>query len=132
MGLSARTWIIIIIVIILIIATYVIAKKVKKRLASRKAEKEFEASAISGVIGGTQYSINPASVATEIHDAFYDNDWFGASEDEEKAIIAINNVPKNFVPLVSQAYYSMFKLNLNAEMQKYLDVEYDKVRSQFN
>jgi len=127
-----RLYVKIALIVIVIIIIMIISKKVANKIKQRKAEKLFQKSSINGTVNGQPYSLNPATVAQEINDAFHDNDWFGMSEDEEKAIVAINNVPKQFVPLVADAYLKMFSKNLSGEMVKYLGDDYKKVRAQFN
>lgn len=118
------------VIVIIIVVLIIVYKKAKDKIQQRKAAKEFEKDSIGGVVGGQSYSLNPATVATEIYNAFHE---YWGMEDEEAAILAINNVPKQFVPMVSKAYFTLYKLALNNEFSKYLSpAEYAQVRNQFN
>ena len=131
--MSIKTIVIIVIIILVLIAIIITYKKIDNRIQAKKAENAFNQSAIQGNIGGQMYSINTASIAQQIYDAFYGNDWFGASEDEEAAIVAISNVPKQFIPLVTETYYNLYKKNLNGDFVKFLDKkDYDRVKPLFN
>lgn len=64
--------------------------------------------------------INLASVATEIHDSLYNNDWFGWSEDEERAVQAVKTVPKAYIPNLEAVYLQLFSKDLRADLLSYL------------
>ncbi len=86
-----------------------------------KLYKDSEVKTDSGVV------INTASVATEIHDAFYNNDWLGFSENEQAAIDALQGVPKEFIPRLEENYKTLFNKDLRADFNKFL--EYDQYQS---
>jgi hypothetical protein len=64
--------------------------------------------------------INLASVATEIHDSLYNSDWFGWTEDEERAIAAVKTVPKAYIPNLEAVYLQLFGKDLRADLLSYL------------
>lgn len=78
-------------------------------------------------------TVNLASVANEIYDAFYNNDWFGATEDEERAIIALKTVPKAFIPNLEQVYANLHGKDLRADFNRLLDPqEYNEISYLFS
>ena len=64
--------------------------------------------------------INLASVATEIHDSLYNSDWFGWTEDEERAIAAVKTIPKAYIPNLEAVYLQLFGKDLRADLLSYL------------
>lgn len=78
-------------------------------------------------------TVNLASVAQTIHDSFYNNDWFGWTEDEERAIIALKTVPKTFIPNLEQTYAQLFNKDLRADFNRLLDAqEYNDIAYLFS
>ena len=78
-------------------------------------------------------TINLASVAGEVHDSFYNNDWFGWTEDETRAVNAIKPVPKQFIPALEQTYLQLYNKDLRADLIAYLDSdEWQKISYLFN
>jgi len=72
-------------------------------------------------------TINLGQVAQEIYDAFYNNDWFGSTEDEEAAIAAVKRVPPQ------QTYAQLFSKDLRSDFVKFLDSdEFQQVAYLFN
>ena len=95
---------------------------------ARRAQQAFDHSEVTGTKDGQAYTFNGATVAEQVYSCLHGYPW----EYEQEAIVAINNVPKEFMPLVSKAYMSMYKLDLQADIQKYFDKgNFDKVRAQF-
>ena len=78
-------------------------------------------------------TVNLAQVSQEINDAFFNNDWFGSTEDEEAAIAAIKKVPKQLIPALTQTYLQLFNRDLRADFVKYLSTdEFQQVAYLFN
>lgn len=110
-----------IIIAVLIIAAYVVIKKVWKYFDDKRRSKIIDNSTKTGTgASGQPVSINLGTIASKIHDAFYNNDWFGMTEDEEGAIIALLNVPKSLIPDLSAIYYQLYSKNLKEEFQRFL------------
>lgn len=72
--------------------------------------------------GGQQVTqtINLASVAGDIEDALYNNDWFGATEDETRAVNAVKTVPKALIPQLEATYLQLYNKDLRADLLNYL------------
>jgi len=64
--------------------------------------------------------INLASVAGEVNDALYNNDWFGATEDETRAVNAVKSVPAAYIPQLEATYLQLYNKDLRADLLKYL------------
>jgi len=60
------------------------------------------------------------AIAAEIYDSFYNNDFFGITEDEQRAIDALLPVPNEYVPKVSDTYFKLYNKILKADFVKYL------------
>lgn len=126
--MKLKILIIVLIIIALVIVSIIVTKKVKKRIDISRANKAFEESGITGTVAGVPYAFNGATVASQVYQDLHGYPW----EYEQDAITAINNVPKQFMKSVSDAYMTMYKLNLLEDVQKYFDAgNFDKVRSQF-
>ena len=78
---------------------------------------------------GTTTNIDLGAKAAQIYDAFYDNDWFGFSEDETKAVNALLSVPTPLVPQLSALYFSLYAKNMKEDFVKYTD--FSKVSFKF-
>jgi len=86
-----------------------------------------------GEQSGSPISVDLGGKAAAIHDAFYDNDIFGATEDEERAITELSGVPKNVIPDLSATYYQLYSSNLKDDFVKYLSPEdWNRVADKFN
>lgn len=127
--MSWKVIVIILIIAVLIVASIVIWKKVQKKIELKNAEKAFEQSQVSGTTqSGTPYTFNGATVATQVYQDLHGYPW----EYEEDAITAINNVPKEFMKSVIDAYRRMYRLDMLADVQKYFDKgNFERVRAQF-
>jgi len=64
--------------------------------------------------------INLANVAGEVNDAFYNNDWFGWSENETRAVNAVKTVPAAYIPQLEATYLQLYNKDLRADLLKYL------------
>jgi hypothetical protein len=72
---------------------------------------------------GVQTSINLSTVANEINDALYNNDWFGWTEDEDRAIDAVKQVPKPYIVQLQQVYNHLTDKDLQADLIGYLSAD---------
>ena len=87
---------------------------------------------VSSTIGNQTVSVNLGSTAQKIHAAFHDY-YYGMSEDEEGAIVALSNVPKSLIKQLSDIYYNLYSVNLNDEFLNYLsDSDYSRVSNLLN
>lgn len=78
-------------------------------------------------------TVNLAQVSQEIYDAFFNNDWFGSTEDEAAAIAAVKRVPKQLIPQLTQTYAQLFNKDLRNDFVKYLSTdEFEQVAYLFN
>lgn len=76
--------------------------------------------------------INTYQVAQQVYDCFYNNDWFGWTEDEDGAIAAISSVPKSYVPEVAVKYAQIQGKgkNLYSDFVKYLSTsKYNSIKN---
>jgi len=80
--------------------------------------------------GGESYDLGGS--AGEIYDAFYNNDIFGATEDEERAISILTAIPDEYITDLSNIYYKLYGKILKADFIKYLSPEqYERVKDKF-
>lgn len=126
---NKKTWITVGVLVAGGITAYLIIKnynKIKNRIKLQK-QLELYAQAQQGYTvttpGGqpVNVTINLGQVAQEIYDAFYNNDWFGSTEDEEAAIAALKRVPKQLIPQLTQTYAQLFDKDLRSDFVAYLD-----------
>ena len=117
---------------------YRVGKKVYDKAQIRKKLKQYQQSQIQyNVIGpgGQQaaQTVNLSSVAGEIYDSFYSNDWFGWTENEERAINAVKTVPKTFIPQLEQTYLQLYGKDLRADLLNFLSSsEWSQISYLFN
>ena len=126
---------------LLVGAGLVTAKQVRnynERQRLKKAQKVFDESNKLITVtdgGGNQVTvtINTAVTATKIHDAIYNNDTFGWTEDETAIVNALKVVPKVYIPDVENKYMTLYGKNLQQDVIAALDAdEWDKVEHLFN
>jgi hypothetical protein len=99
---------------------------------TKKVKKEYK-DKTGKVIGSKIITIDLKQIATVIYDAFYNNDLFGYSEDEDRAIAAINNVPKTEINQLKALYKTLFKKDLMEDFIRFLNAEdYAKVAAKFS
>ena len=109
------------------IITIVVVKKLVKGLELIKENKLFQTSTGTGT-----ETIDLGGTAGEIYDAFYNNDWFGWTEDEERAITLLNKVPDEDITKLAQVYFKLYSKILKADYIKYLtEEEYARVKDKF-
>jgi hypothetical protein len=126
--ISPKTIIIIVVIIVVIILAVILVRAYNKKQREKKLNDILNNNIATGNYAGipTPVIADLGTKAKQIWDAFYDNDitsWFGTSftEDEEKAIAAINDVPDSLMPKLADIYYEMDGQNLKADCIKYID-----------
>jgi len=125
-----------VIIAIVIVILFIIGRKLYTSYKKNKAQKLLENSIETGnVVSGGEVvpiTLNLGTVANEIYDAFYRNDWFGASEDEEKAVVVLSGVPKSLIPNLSELYFTLYGHNLKNDFMEFCDsTQYNLIRSKF-
>lgn len=117
--------------------TFFLARNVVKNwseAAKRRKELEvWQGGVITGGVtspGGTNSPVNLAQISAEIYDSFCNNDWLGWTEDEERAISALLQVPKPYIKDLANYYSQLYKRNLYNDFVAYLtSSDYERVRS---
>lgn len=106
-------------------------RSLNKAAERRRALKAYQQSQVTGASpggSGQPVTVNLAQKAGEIYDAFYNNDWFGWTEDEDRAIAALMSVPKEYVKDLANLYNSLHSENLYTDFTKFLSSDdYSKV-----
>jgi hypothetical protein len=67
--------------------------------------------------------IDLKTTAADIHDSFYNNDWFGVTEDEERAIAALQSVPIEHMKRLAQIYNNIYGEILKQDFVAFLSSE---------
>jgi len=117
---------------------YRVGKNFYDKAQIRKKLKQYQQSQIQyNVIGpggqAAAQTVNLSSVAGEVYDSFYSNDWFGWTEDEERAINAVKTVPKTFIPQLEQTYLQLYGKDLRADLLNFLSSsEWSQISYLFN
>ncbi len=113
-----------------------IQKQVDKQ-KTRKRKREIEDSTVQYFYtdskGQQQYSnIDLGTIAAGIYDSFYNNDWFGWSEDEERAMRLLLSVPREFIPDLENTYTSLYGEILREDFVRFLsDDEFQRIQQMF-
>lgn len=122
----------VIMVVIIAIILFFVLKFVYNEYKKNQQKQILDNSTASGSFNGQAVSINLGAVAQQIYSAFYDNDWLGISEDEDKAITVMLGVPKSLVPQLKEVYFQLYDKDLNADFIAYTGDKYIKVFNLFN
>lgn len=91
-------------------------------------------STMTGTTGtGQAITVDLGSIAAQINEAFYNNDWFGASEDEEGAINALVSCPASLIKDLIPVYKAVSDgKDLKSDFVKFLSPEdYNRVKYLF-
>lgn len=91
-------------------------------------------STMTGTTGsGQAITVDLGSIAGQINEAFYNDDWFGASEDEEGAINALVSCPASLIKDLIPVYKAVSDgKDLKSDFIKYLSPEeYNRVKYLF-
>lgn len=105
------------------------ASRIRQAIDDSRVTVNLPNTATSGTgTGSTPVTVNLGAVANEIYDAFYRNDFFGFSEDEDRAISALQSIPKDLTPMLANEYAKHGK-NLYEDFTKFLSSsDYAKVK----
>ena len=111
------------IIIVSLIIIYFVARAVYRFFKEQRQQKILEESKGTATVNGQPISIDLGTKASAIYNAFYSNDWFGFSEDEETAMAELSNVPKSLIPKLSEIYNKLYKKNLKNDFQRLTSAE---------
>lgn len=117
---------------------YRVGKTFYDKVQIRKRLKQYQQGQVQYNVvgpGGQQaaQTVNLTSVAGEVYDSFYSNDWFGWTEDEERAVNAVKTVPKPFIPQLEQTYLQLYGKDLRADLLNFLSSsEWSQISFLFN
>jgi len=103
--------------------------KWKIRRDQRK-EKKYNVPVVVTNGDGTGYrqTINLATSAGIIYDAFYNNDPMGWTEDETRAIAELKKIPQGMIPQLTEAYREVYSKDLKKDFIKFVDSdEWEKI-----
>lgn len=125
---------------VILIGALIFGLPIIKRLAAKQSlaiatrnesdRKKYDVKCIKGKL---RYTINLLTVGNLIYDAFYNNDIFGFTENEDKAIEQIKLVPKTKISLLASVYESTYGKNLRKDFIRFLDEnQYKQVQSLLN
>lgn len=74
--------------------------------------------------GGTPINVDIGGIANKIYNCFFDNDWFGMTEDEQGAISALSGCPKSLIPDLKQSYKIISDgRDLKSDFQSYVSAD---------
>ena len=107
------------------VLSYFLIKKIAKTFELLRSQKLIDTKVDGLDLGG---------IAANIYDAFYNNDWLGATEDELRAMseLAKLNDHRELVPKLSEIYRKQYGKILKADFISYLDdQQFTAVRSFF-
>lgn len=123
-----RLIIIIVIVVGIVLLIKMLLDNYKKNQRQKVLENNVQTTTVTNSQGNNvTYTADLGTRAAAIHAAFYDNDVFGLTEDEDAAVMEILNVPKPLIPDLSAVYYQAYKKNLKADFMKYAADEWPKI-----
>lgn len=117
---------------------YKVFKKVKERIELRRKLNLYAGAQSAYTVVTPQgttvnATVNLATKAGEIYDALYNNDPFGWTEDETRAVNTVKTVPPALIPQLEQTYAQLYSKDLRADLIAFLDSdEYDKISYLFN
>ena len=105
------------------------ASRIRQAIDDSRVTVNLPSTATGGTsTGSSPVTVNLGAVANEIYDAFYRNDFFGFSEDEDRAISALQSIPKDLTPMLANEYAKHGK-NLYEDFTKFLSSsDYAKVK----
>jgi len=107
-------------------------KTVKKEIDKAKVNKAIEIHSTSESTTESDTPINLATVASTVYDAFFNNDWFGWTEDETKAVNAIRPVQQKDILTLMNIYKDLYTRDLKADLIEYIsDGEWDSIKYKF-
>ena len=134
---SLPAYVRLIIILVIIILIYIIGKKLYTIYQTNKKQKLLENSTQTTTFVNSSgqtvtQTIDLGTKANKIYNDFYNNDWFGISENEESARIELIGVPKTLVPELSNIYFQLYSKNMKNDFQSYLsDSQYQTISNLF-
>ena len=72
---------------------------------------------------GQPQQVDLKTVAAKIHDAFYNNDWFGWTEDETEAAKALNEITTADASRLAEIYFQLYGKILKEDFIEFLSPE---------
>lgn len=81
---------------------------------------------------GSVDTINYSDIATRIYNAFYKNDWFSFTEDEDAAVSALKMVPKDKIQKLANTYSIMYQEDLYSDFRNFVEDDYYKIADLLN
>lgn len=108
------------------------------RVRTEKRKRQLENTQVNYVYtdasGQSQVStVDVGTVAAGIYDSFYNNDWFGYTEDEERAMRLLLGVPRESIPALEDIYFQLYQKILREDFIDYLSSEeWDRVKHMFS
>jgi hypothetical protein len=106
--------------------TYKESKNIEQYFKNKKYHKELTPGSNTTGTGtttgtdGQPKQVDLKTIAAKIHSCFYDNDWFGATEDEIGAIKALLQVRPEDASRLSDIYNELYQKILKEDFIKYL------------
>lgn len=105
---------------------YRFGRNIYDQIQTRKRLKLYQQSGINfnvntGSGSGVTTSINLSSIAMEIYDALGLGSWYSVWEDEDRAINAVKQVPKPYIPDLERIYTQLYQRDLRQDLISYLD-----------
>jgi len=119
-------------------------QKATEKIATRKRLKLYQASNVpvtittgggpgQGPAQGVVQNLDLSTIASEIYDSFHNNDPFGWTEDETRAVNSIGAVPRAYMPQLSDIYFKLYAKSLKEDFINALDSdEWAKVKYLFS
>lgn len=115
--------------------TYFSVKKIMKNAKAKKLQKKlFERYQESITINdqGTAQQVNFSIKAGVIYDSFYNNDVFGFTENEDRAIETLLSIPKQYVKTLAKYYFDLYGKILQNDYIKFCrESQYQKIKHYF-
>lgn len=108
--------VLVILIIVLLVWLY------KKWNAGHRNKLLNNSTATTTTPGGQPVSVNLGTIASQINSAFHSG-LFGMTEDEDAAIAALTNCPKQLIPDLSALYFQLYDSNLKEDFQEYVSTE---------
>ena len=110
---------------------FIIYKQVKKQIEKANLKKRLQNYSASSIPvlyttpGGAAVTqnVNVSSAAAEIYDALFNNDWFGATEDEARATAAVKTIPAPYNKNLQDEYSTLYTRDLKADLVKYISTD---------
>lgn len=115
--------------------TYFSTKKILKNWKAKKLQKDlfkkYQESILINNQGQAQ-QINFSIKAGVIYDSFYNNDIFGWTENEDRAIQTLLSIPKEYIETLAKYYFDLYGKILQNDFIKFCrESQYEKIKHYF-